>query len=228
MKNGMEIMSNNLRVIVFDCDGTIVDSQKALVEIMQTTFGLFDLKLPKREEILFGVGLELSAGIERLLPRMHGLDIRKLCETYKKLAARNRENKSNMDLLYPDAESVIRRLYLDRWLLGIATGKSRTGLDHVLTSHNLSELFVTKQTADSAAGKPNPEMLENAMRDTGVSPRNVLMVGDTTFDMCMAKNAGTRAIGVSWGYHSTNDLIEAGAEIVLNSYQDLLAYFQRS
>jgi phosphoglycolate phosphatase len=221
-------MSNNLGMIVFDCDGTIVDSQKALVEIMQKTFGLYDLQLPKREEILFGVGLELSAGIERLLPRRHGMDIHKLSETYKKLAARNRENKSQTDLVYPDAVNVIRRLYSDQWLLGIATGKSRTGLDHVLTLHNLSELFITKQTADSAAGKPSPEMLENAMSETGVSPRNVFMVGDTTYDMCMAKNAGTRAIGVSWGYHTTNDLLGAGAEIVLHSYQDLLAYFQRS
>ena len=215
-------------MIVFDCDGTIVDSQKTLVEIMQMTFGLYNLELPKREEILFGVGLELNAGIERLLPSRHGMDIHNLSETYKKLAARNRENKNYQDLLYPDAENVIRCLYSDQWLLGIATGKSRTGLDHVLTLHKLSELFITKQTSDSAAGKPNPEMLENVMSDTGVKPSDVFMVGDTTYDMCMAKNAGTRAIGVSWGYHTTNDLLAAGAEIVLHSYQDLLAYFQRS
>ena len=85
MTNGMGIMSSNLRMIVFDCDGTIVDSQKALVEIMQMTFGLYNLELPKREEILFGVGLELNAGIERLLPSRHGMDIHNLSETYNQV-----------------------------------------------------------------------------------------------------------------------------------------------
>ena len=87
---------------------------------------------------------------------------------------------------------------------------------------------MTKQTSDSAAGKPNPEMLENAVRDTGVSPSNVFMVGDTTYDICMAVNARTRAIGVSWGYHETEELLDAGAEIVLDNYQDLFTFLQNS
>jgi phosphoglycolate phosphatase len=228
MSNGMKIMPNNLRMVVFDCDGTIVDSQRAIVEIMQATFESYNLRLPEREKILLGVGLELSVGIERLLPELHGLDISKLCTTYRKLAIKNRKNDKLGDPLYPDAESVIRRLHADEWLLGIATGKSRLGLDYVLNSYNLSHLFMTKQTSDSAAGKPNPEMLENAMRDTGVSPSNVFMVGDTTYDICMAVNARTRAIGVSWGYHKTEELLDAGAEIVLDNYQDLFTFLQDS
>ena len=213
-------------MVVFDCDGTIVDSQRAIVEIMQATFESYNLRLPEREKILLGVGLELSVGIERLLPELHGLDISKLCTTYRKLATKNRKIDKLGDPLYPDAESVIRRLHADEWLLGIATGKSRLGLDYLLNSYNLSHLFMTKQTSDSAAGKPNPEMLENAMRDTGVSPSNVFMVGDTTYDICMAVNARTRAIGVSWGYHKTEELLDAGAEIVLDNYQDLFAFLQ--
>jgi phosphoglycolate phosphatase len=222
----MRIMSNNLSMIVFDCDGTIVDSQRAIVDIMQQTFALHNLKLPKHEEVLFGIGLELNVGIERLLPERHGLDIKKLCKTYRNLAAKKRENRKFGDPLYPDAENVIRSLHADGWLLGIATGKSRVGLDYVLNSYKLSQLFVTKQTSDTAAGKPNPEMLENAMRDAGVNSGNVFMVGDTTYDICMAVNAGTHAIGVSWGYHRTEELIDAGAEIVLGNYQDLLLFFR--
>ncbi len=215
-------------MVVFDCDGTIVDSQRAIVEIMQATFESYNLRLPKREKILLGVGLELSVGIERLMPEKHGLDIRELCTTYRKLANDKRENDKLGDPLYPDAENIIRKLHADDWLLGIATGKSRIGLDYVLNSRNLSQLFITKQTSDSAAGKPNPEMLENAMRDTGVNSSNVFMVGDTTYDICMAVNAKTRAIGVSWGYHKTEELLDSGAEIVLDNYQDLFTFLQDS
>ena len=215
-------------MIVFDCDGTIVDSQRALVGIMQKTFKFHNLNIPAKEKVLFGIGLELSVGIERLLPEEHGLDINDLCKTYRNLASENRGNRQYRDPLYPDAENAIRSLHADGWLLGIATGKSKVGLDYVLSTYNLKQLFVTKQTPDTAAGKPNPEMLENAMKETGVSSGNVYMVGDTTYDICMAVNARTRAIGVSWGYHKTEELFDAGAEIVLGNYRDLLLFFQGS
>jgi phosphoglycolate phosphatase len=85
---------------------------------------------------------------------------------------------------------------------------------------------VTLQTSDSAAGKPSPEMLHNAMRDTGVEADFVFMVGDTTYDMSMAVNAGTKAIGVSWGYHEADELLEAGAEVVVHSYNELFAVLE--
>jgi phosphoglycolate phosphatase len=219
-------MENNLRMVVLDCDGTIVDSQKAIVAMMHATFNAHDLELPDRIEILRGVGLELSVGIERLLPVDHDQELSELYETYKKLATAYREEGGREDPLYPDASPVIRALDKANWLLGVATGKARVGLDHVLDHHSLNDLFVTKQTSDSAAGKPNPEMLYNAMRDTGVDAEFVFMVGDTTYDMSMAVNAGTRAIGVSWGYHEAEELLEAGAEVVVHSYNELYAVLE--
>ena len=169
MNNGTGTILDNLRMVILDCDGTIVDSQIGIVKVMQQTFEMYDLNIPKPRDVLFGVGLDLIKGIGRLLPDGHNLDIIKMSETYKKLATYHRDNKSFEDQLYPEAEEVIRKLHASGWLLGIATGKSSRGLDHVLSLHDMSELFVTKQTSDRAAGKPNPEMLFNAMDQTGVS-----------------------------------------------------------
>ncbi len=223
----MRIMSDSpLRMVVLDCDGTIVDSQKAIVEMMHAAFDAHDLERPDRLDILRGVGLELSVGIERLLPENHNLEINEIYNTYRREAVKIRETRGYDDPLYPDADSVIRAFDQAGWLLGVATGKARAGLDHVLDMHDLGGLFVTKQTSDSAAGKPNPEMLYNAMRDTGVDAENVFMVGDTTFDINMAVNAGTKAIGVSWGYHEVEELHDAGAEIVVHSYNELFTVLE--
>lgn len=222
----MRIMSKNLRMVVFDCDGTIVDSQKAIVEMMHATFDAHDLARPDRIQILRGVGLELSVGIERLLPEDHNEDLAEIYNSYKYIATARREEGRREDPLYPDADTVIRALDQADWLLGVATGKARVGLDHVLDHYDLGGLFVTKQTSDSAAGKPDPEMLYNAMRDTGVEADYVFMVGDTTYDMNMAVNAGTKAIGVSWGYHEAEELLESGAEIVVHSYNELFSVLE--
>ena len=224
MNNGTGTILDNLRMVILDCDGTIVDSQIGIVKVMQQTFEMYDLNIPKPRDVLFGVGLDLIKGISRLLPEGHNLDIIKMSETYKKLATYHRDNKTFEDQLYPEAEEVIRKLHASGWLLGIATGKSSRGLDHVLSLHDMTELFVTKQTSDRAAGKPNPEMLLNAMEQTGVSADEVFMVGDTTYDISMALNAGTHAIGVSWGYHGSAELIEAGAEVVVDSYYELFNF----
>jgi len=146
--------------------------------------------------------------------------------TYRRLATAARKAGEFHDPLYPDADEVIRALDQAGWILGVATGKARVGLDHVLEIHNMMDLFVTKQTSDSAAGKPNPEMLHNAMRETGVDADCVFMVGDTTYDITMAVNAGTKAIGVSWGYHEAGELLEAGAHTVVDSYKELFAVLE--
>ena len=107
------------------------------------------------------------------------------------------------------------------WVLGVATGKSRRGLLMTLETHRLTDRFQTLQTADSGPGKPNPDMLLNAMREIGAGPDATVMIGDTTFDMEMAKRAGTMALGVSWGYHPVKHLYSAGAQAVIGEFRDL-------
>ncbi|MEO0991793.1 MAG: HAD-IA family hydrolase, partial [Pseudomonadota bacterium] len=108
------------------------------------------------------------------------------------------------------------------WLSGIATGKSARGLKEVLAVHGIEGHFVTRQTADHHPSKPHPAMLEAALAEASVSPENAVMVGDTSFDMEMARSAGVRAIGVSWGYHTSDQLIASGAASVLKRFEDLV------
>ncbi len=107
-------------------------------------------------------------------------------------------------------------------LLGIATGKARRGLIGSLERHDLSGHFVTLKTADDGPGKPHPGILEGAMAEVGVGATETVMVGDTVFDIQMARNAQTRSLGVSWGYHEADELAAAGAARVIDSFEDLL------
>jgi phosphoglycolate phosphatase len=126
-----------------------------------------------------------------------------------------REAGALHEALYPGIVGCIDSLERRGWLLGVATGKSTRGLTATLNTHGLLHRFCTLQTADVALGKPNPDMLLRAMSETGCEPSSTVMIGDTTFDMEMARNAGTRAVGVGWGYHDVADLRSAGAEIVV-------------
>ena len=114
--------------------------------------------------------------------------------------------------LFPGVAETIGRLAADPGIrLGIATGKSRRGVAHLVGRFAWDRVFATIQTADDAPSKPDPGMLLRAMAETGVAPDRTVMLGDTTFDMAMARAAGVRPIGVSWGYHPVPALTEAGA-----------------
>ena len=129
-----------------------------------------------------------------------------------------------LEPLFPRTREVLDMLGRNGHLLGVATGKSRSGLLEVLDHHGLTALFVSFQTADRHPSKPHPSMLEEAMRETGSAPAETLMVGDTSFDMEMARAAGARAIGVAWGYHPPELLEAAGAELVLGDFDQLLDF----
>jgi len=219
-------MKSKLSLIIFDCDGTIVDSQATIIEIVKQTFITHNCKPPSHEKIRDGIGLELSKGLEKLLPNDHNVDVNLLCKTYRELSQVNRLNNNFQDPLYPNAKKVIVKLADTNFLLGIATGKSRSGLDFVLKNENIDDLFITKQTSDSAAGKPNPEMIYNSIRDTGVDISDVFMIGDTTYDMEMAKNAQVTGIGVSWGYHKKDALKNAGAKYIFDNFTELGQFFE--
>jgi phosphoglycolate phosphatase len=121
----------------------------------------------------------------------------------------------------------LEELEASGWLLGIATGKSDRGLRHVLETHGLADRFVTLQTADRHPSKPHPAMVELAISEAGAAPETTVMIGDTSFDMIMAVNAGVRPVGVDWGYHDERELIDAGAEIVAATMGDLSGILNR-
>lgn len=213
----------NIKLCVFDCDGTLVDSQDSIVRSMQAAFQACGLAVPDAREIRRVVGLPLATAAQILAPEgTDGAMAENLADAYRDTFSDLRRNGQIDDPLFPGVHDVVDALDAAGWLLGVATGKGRRGLDLTLDRHGLKDRFVTLQTADSAPGKPAPGMLLNAMADAGADPRNTVMIGDTTFDVEMSNNAGVLAIGVAWGYHEAAELAAAGARRVIPCFEALV------
>lgn len=216
-------MTASIKLAVFDCDGTIVDSQHSISTCMTSAFEAHGLAAPAIAAVRRVVGLPLAQAISVLAP--DDAPIERLTAAYSDAWGKARQNESLSEPLFGGVKNVFDTLLNDGWLLGIATGKSMRGLDATLQHHDLSSLFVTLQTADRARGKPDPEMLEKAMYETGAEAKDTVMIGDTTYDIEMARNAGVRGIGVSWGYHAPQELLDAGAHDIADSMSELINLF---
>jgi phosphoglycolate phosphatase len=211
-----------LKLVVFDVDGTLVDSQDLIVAAQAETFRAHGMTPLSRERSLSIVGLSLVQAFRVLAPDGPA---ESLAEGYKRAFQKLRQDPAYREPVFPGAAELLTELSArDDAVLGIATGKSRRGVAHLLERHGWQKLFSTIQTADDAPSKPHPAMLEQALAETGADPRASLMVGDSTFDMVMARAAGIGAVGVSWGYHRSEALREAGAEAIVSSYAELRAY----
>ena len=210
-----------LRLAVFDCDGTLVDSQHSIIAAMAEAWRVHGLDAPDARAVRRIVGLPLEIGIARLLPEGDEDDFERLSRHYRAAAYELRQHEEYEEPLFPGAIEALDALEAAGYLLGVATGKSRRGLDATLESHRLTGKFATLQTGDAAPGKPAPDMLLRAMAETGAGPETTAMIGDTSFDMLMAESAGAVAIGVSWGYHDEDELRECGAERVLADFGEL-------
>ena len=210
-----------VKLAVFDCDGTLIDGQASICAAMEQSFALYDLPLPPRNDIRRAVGLSLPQAIRTLLPDADVELHLALAEAYKRAFRAARASGDLHQPLYAGIAALLGGLRAQGWLLGVATGMSRRGLDHCLASHGLSDHFITLQTADDHPSKPHPAMLETALVEAGAQPRDAVMIGDTVFDMAMACDAGVRAIGVEWGYHAPAELITAGAATVATSPAEL-------
>ncbi|HUQ13576.1 MAG TPA: HAD-IA family hydrolase [Novosphingobium sp.] len=209
------------RLAVFDCDGTLVDGQADICAAMDHAFAAHGLAAPPGPATRRIVGLSLPEAMRRLHPQGAEADHTHLCNHFKAAFQARRAEGRVAEPLYEGIAALLDTLRADGWLLGVATGKSDRGLTHCLATHGLADHFVTLQTADRHPSKPHPAMLEAAMAATGVSPADCAMIGDTAYDMAMGKAAGTRAIGVAWGYHAASELAAAGAEAVAASPAEL-------
>lgn len=208
----------SLKLVVFDVDGTLVDSQADIVRSMEAAFAAAGRAAPGREMTLSIVGLSLDKAIARLAPDAGPDELAKMVEAYKDAYVRRQASDAAAPL-YPGVREVLGRLAArDDWLLGVATGKSRRGLTSVLEAHGLERVFVTEQVSDFHPSKPHPAMLEAALDEAGVTAKDAVMIGDTSFDMDMARNAGVYGIGVSWGYHPVEEL---AAGTILRDISDL-------
>jgi phosphoglycolate phosphatase len=203
------------RLVIFDCDGTIVDSQHMIVAAMEMAFGDAGLAPPSRLAVLSVVGLSLPQAVQQLIPDRDPLLVHRIAETYKGAFGGLRKLPEHQEPLYPGMREALAALRArDDIVLGIATGKSRRGVAQLLEREGWHGHFVTIQTADTNPSKPHPSMILEAMAEAGAEARSTVMIGDTTFDIEMARAAPVGAIGVAWGYHPVASLEEAGAHVV--------------
>ncbi len=196
------------RLVVFDVDGTLVDSQQLILAAMDRAFGLLGAEPPAAPETLSIVGLSLPEAMRALRPGFDAATIDALVTGYKSSYNQLREGGEGAAPLYPGALAALQALAdIPGLVLGVATGKSRRGLDGLMQMHDLARFFVTTQVADDHPSKPHPSMLQRCLADTGASQG--VMIGDTGFDMAMGRAAGFATIGVSWGYHDRDRLHQA-------------------
>ena len=215
-------MSNTpLRLVIFDVDGTLVDSQGDILASMRSAFDAVGRVVPMREKILSIVGLSLPLAMMKLAPDSTAVQQAQMVDAYKaRYQELRREKGADSSPLYPGALQVLNTLHAQPdTLLGIATGKSKRGLDALIDAHGLAKYFITRQVADFHPSKPHPSMILAAMADAGVAADQAVMVGDTSFDMEMAQSAGICGIGVSWGYHARAAL--SSASLIIEDFAAL-------
>ena len=215
-------MSN--RLAIFDCDGTIVDGQANICLAMERCFAEAGLPEPSREQSRRVVGLSMVEAMRAMLPDGSDNEHVELAEGYKRHFQQMRAEGLVAEPLYDGVPELLDALEQGDWLLGVATGKSDRGLILCLDHHGLTRRFVTLQTADRHPSKPHPSMIEQAMADAGASPETTLMIGDTSYDIAMAKAAGVTAIGVAWGYHEAKELEAAGADFIARTPADIAGF----
>jgi len=209
-------------LVIFDCDGTLVDSQNTILHGLEVGFEAVGLPMPDRSTALSIVGLSLERAFAELVGPDNAHLARDMADAYRTAKIARRKTGEDLDPLYPGTREALNRLALrDDVLLGIATGKARRGVDHMIEVHDLYNRFVTIQTADTSPSKPHPDMILQALAETGAEPDRTVMVGDTSFDMEMARAANVQALGVSWGYHDPDALHRAGAHSVIDHFDDL-------
>ncbi|MDP3860070.1 MAG: HAD-IA family hydrolase [Phaeovulum sp.] len=210
------------RLAVFDIDGTLSDSQHHIHAAMQQAFEAQGLGAPDLAAVRQIVGLSLPIAVARLAPGADVGLVAEIVQGYKQsyFWARSAEPAP----LFAGAADMLQRLAARGDIrLGIATGKSRRGLDALLAHFDLGSIFVTRQVSDNHPSKPHPAMLLAALAETGVAADDAVMIGDTTFDIEMARAAGVRGIGVRWGYHEAEQLAAAGAARLVADFAALEA-----
>lgn len=209
------------RLAIFDCDGTLVDSGATIYLALAEAFAIHGARLPTARDCRRVIGLSLTEAMAALLPDGDAADHVQLAETYKGCFTRARAEGRVEEPLFDGILELLATLDNDGWLLAVATGKSDRGLRHCLDSHNIRARFVSLQTADRHPSKPDPGMALAAIAEAKAVAQTTIVIGDTAFDMGMAKAAGAAGIGAAWGYHEAHELMAAGAVAVAGAPADV-------
>jgi len=210
-----------MRLIIFDCDGTLVDSQKSIMKAIVIAWENFGLNPPKLSSVLRIIGLSIQDSIRMLEPNLNEKQYEELeKELYNAFVKINEQTKIEEEL-FPNVVETLNVLNDDKTYLAVLTGKGRLGLQNTFKNQNIGEYFIATKTSDCGPGKPNPQTMNELIVELGVEKESVVMIGDTTHDILTAKNAFVKSIGVSFGYHSAGELVQAGANQIVNDFSNL-------
>ncbi len=209
------------QLILFDCDGTLMDSHHHIIAVMQQAFAEHGLREPSLDAVAPVVGLSLAQAVRQLLADESPVMCNDVVQTYRHLYRTLPAQYGLFDGVIETLTALRERGY---WL-GVVTGKSQAGLLQVLDTFDLAGHFLVLRTADHCPSKPHPAMVEECMREMGVQAAQTSVVGDALLDMQMAEASGVRALGVSFGVADAKALRAAGARAVVDDFCDLLAHF---
>lgn len=210
-----------MRLIALDFDGTIADSKHNIMYAVDKACKAMGVSTPKLSEIMQLTGLTLEDAIGQFHPTASPAERTKWAELFRMYAEQENHKQMPPEVLFDNITETLDILNDNTTFLAVVTGKSRNGLHISLRTHNLTDYFTVTKTADDGPGKPNPTVLLDAICELGVSPSDTVMVGDTTFDILTGKNAGVKTIGVSYGNHTVQQLLDAGADIIIDRFTDL-------
>jgi phosphoglycolate phosphatase len=216
-----------VKLAIFDVDGTLVDSGAMIAASLSAAFRAEGLSVPDRGRMMSIVGLSLIDAMKALAPEQAHTMHERLASAYKQAFWEFRASGDHPEELFDGALALLTALRArDDVVLGIATGKSRRGVAHLLEAHGLVGWFATVQTSDDHPSKPHPSMIVTALADTGLDPCGAIMIGDTSFDIAMARAAGVGAAGVAWGNHAVPELTKAGAHTISNDFKELAQHLE--
>ena len=216
------------QLVIFDCDGTLVDSQQAVVQAVQDALAACGQPPTTRAIILRSYGLPLDAAMELYAPAADAAQRRTLIRAWQDATRAVELQADRGQVLFAGMRDAVVRLAEDSdTMLGIVTMRSRKGLERVLQVSGLAPCFRISKTADDGPPKPAPDLLLDAMQACGAAASDTVMVGDTNYDMQMAQAAGVCALGVAWGYQDTSELTQAGAAHILDTPLSLLQFLRQ-
>ena len=211
-------------LLVFDWDGTLIDSASAIVSCIQSACRDLGLPVPDDARASHVIGLGLQDALAHAVP---GLPTQDYCRVVERYRAHFLERDAQIPL-FPGAETMLAHLRDRGHVLAIATGKSRTGLARALDHTGLRPLFASSRCADQCSPKPAPDMLLELMAELGTSDVNTLMIGDTVHDLKMAAQAGVPAVAVSYGAHAGADLAALTPLACVGSIDELTSWLMRN
>lgn len=206
---------------IFDIDGTLVDSRAMITKCMDAAFVGAGLEAPGYQKTRRIIGLSLPVGLRLLAPDANEAHQKRILDAYREAFFTLRQDPAMASPLYDGAAQLLVDLVADGWTLGIATGKSRRGLDAMMEQFGWHDLFAANFCADDGPGKPHPHMVLENMRVVGADPANTLVIGDSEHDIAMAVAAGTTAIGVTWGFGTHAEMAVAGANEIVDTISTL-------